>query len=55
MPLRIVRVKPAKPGEQIARDANDALSSFPRQKELRRIATPELQNQKRNKGKSKWS
>lgn len=41
--LRIVRDKPVKPGEQIARDANDSLSSFPGQKDIRRIATPEQQ------------
>jgi len=53
-PLKIVRDKPLKAGIQITYDANDRLSSFPGQKEIRKLATLELQNQKGNAGKGKW-
>lgn len=52
--LRIIRDQPVKAGEEIVYDAGDRLSSFPGQKEVRRIATPEQQKQRGNAGKGKW-
>jgi hypothetical protein len=39
-PLKLVRDKPVKQGEQIARDANDTLSSFPDAKQERIYPEP---------------
>ena len=45
-PLKLVRDKPSPRGKQVARDANDVLSSFPEAKENRREPTPEEQNKR---------
>jgi len=48
--LRIIRTQPVKAGKEIVYDADDRLSSFPGQKGVRRIATPEQQKQRGSGG-----
>ena len=53
--LKIVKDKPTEIKEQpVFRDANDVLSSFPGQKDIRKTASPEQQNRRDNAGKGKW-
>jgi len=52
--LRLIRDDPVKTAKETVYDAGDRLSSFPGQKEIRRIATPEQQKQRGNAGKGKW-